>query len=716
MEDGSLEAVQEFVRKKEERFLKPLRSKVKRKECVVFDFETKDDETQEKGWTRPFMCGFDDGERFIAFRNEPEVMDKPWRLRHLLRGGLVDKFMRFIVGCGERYQGKTTSIYAHNGGKFDIMFLIGWLLVHKNEFEFEIASVQSRIQRLDFWPIGKGKKNGYWSILDSLALLPMSLKKVGETFTPGDAEKMAMDLDLPEETTGLSVRAGSWFLGRSRAEAHRTLRDQGLRVIGLVREHIGKNVPDRCPHLRPGDELEIASAFETNVLEEPALKRAKPCPECEKEASENNMLPLDGPGVLADGDTILVEGSQLSVGVRLAWSDTETFDVWEAYNALDCKVLRLGLVKFHDLVEQKLHGEVGITAPSTAMKVFRRVYQKEFIHRNAHFKECNGQCKHGYRTVIERGRKKGVSIAGCGRVGCDSQCHGCAHDWVRQGYYGGRTEMFAEWGWDLRYFDVNSSYPASMLKDMPVGRMVVPKSTKMEVLRELARTHVGFVECEVEIPKDCVLPPLPYKVPEGKRVVIKRPSGEEYVVPPGKLIFPTGKLTGVWDWEELKLLDHPLVKGRIVRVIKSVWYEKSPIFAEMVNDLYRYRQKHLTECFDKKGLPTCGKKCCNPLFSEGLSFCAKLMLNSLYGCRPRASARGRDATESSECGRSGRASSWCPRALRGPTTAGPSTASTRPVACGRSNVSRTRATSSRRSARTSRPCPASSSSWEWPTS
>lgn len=670
------------VRKKDERFLKPLRSKIKRKACWVFDFETKDDDSQDKGWTRPFCCGFYDGDQFTLFRNDESVMAFPWRLRHLCPGGLVDKLMRYVIGEGDRFQSKHGAIYAHNGGKFDDMFVIGWLLMHQDEFVFEIASVQSRIQRLDFWPKGQSKKLGHWSIFDSIGLLPMSLKKVGETFSPGDVEKMDMDLDLPEQTTGLTVSLGSYFLGSTRREADETLSAQGLTVIGLI----------------PVGQAKMVDLDSSDVGD----REAK----------------------IEDGDVILVEGAQLDVAVRLAWSDTPTFDVWETYNALDCKVLYVGLSKFHDLVEEKLGGEVGITAPATSMKLFRRRYQNEYIHRNAHFKECNDACKHGYRTIATKGRKKGVSFAACGRAGCDGYCHGCAHDWVRRGYYGGRTEMFAEEGFDIRYFDINSSYPASMLADMPVGRMVVPKSNRMEVLEELARTHVGFVECEVYIPKDCALPPLPYRVPDGKRIVVRRTSkrshdyvevealthfwkegekGEadvdditrgvdhprytfrigdrdvatfptlggvieltvwkddrgvvqygttsdaEYVVPPGKLIFPTGTLYGVWDWEELRLLQHPIVGGKITRVVKSVWYERSPVFREMVHDLYVYRQKHNprgvpgghSECpkvgtaINKKGkevdVYACGTECCNPKYSEGLSFCAKLMLNSLYG-------------------------------------------------------------------------------------
>ena len=84
------------------------------------------------------------------------------------------------------------------------------------------------------------------------------------------------------------------------------------------------------------------------------------------------------------------------------------------------------LERAHDIVEQEFGGEMGLTAPATAMKTFRRVYLKESIRRDTH-----------------------------------------THGFVRLGYFGGRTEWLIPEGRFLSYYDINSSYPDAMTKPMP---------------------------------------------------------------------------------------------------------------------------------------------------------------------------------------------------------------------------------------------------------
>lgn len=380
--------------KRQERFLCPVVTPPKPKRCFVFDYESKDDASQRRGWTRPFLISFYDGTAVRFFRNSEKVAGLHWRTRHLLSGGVTNEFLEFIFGLfkdaneedRKRFQSDKGLLYAHNGGKFDHLFLLGWLRRNRHMFVFEIASVQSRIQRLDVWPRGAEKEDGCWSFVDSISLLPMSLEKMGQAFSKGLFEKMKIDLDMHE----------------------------------------------------------------------------------------------DDP-------------------------------FWEWYCGQDAVVLYRGLEAFHKIVED-LGGEVGITAPSTAMNLFRRIYLKDegWIERSAHFPDCDGTCK------------------ACTRRECEGECHGCLHDFVRLGYYGGRTEVFERRSLDkrLKYFDINSSYPASMMHPMPAGKAVFPKSTSLELFFEFRKSHIGFVECEVEIPKSCKIPPLPLR--HG-----------------AKLIFPTGKIKGV---------------------------------------------------------------------------------------------------------------------------------------------------------------------------
>lgn len=242
---------------------------------------------------------------------------------------------------------------------------------------------------------------------------------------------------------------------------------------------------------------------------------------------------------------------------------------WSLYLKQDCIALATVLSLLYDMVENRLGGEVGMTAPSTSMKLFRRRFlgrdgTPSKISRYAHWLDCKDR----------------------------QTCEGCFHEWVRQGYYGGRTELFRTFGEKLHYYDINSSYVAAMREDMPVGERIIEDHLDWRRFENYA----GFVECTVYVPPECEIPPLPHR---DKLT--------------GKLLFPAGRFRGVWSTEELKLLEDPMVNGRIERVKKVVWFRRKPLFVKMVDELWRLRDKRI-EGYD-----------------EGLSALAKLMGNSLYG-------------------------------------------------------------------------------------
>jgi hypothetical protein len=242
---------------------------------------------------------------------------------------------------------------------------------------------------------------------------------------------------------------------------------------------------------------------------------------------------------------------------------------WSVYLQQDCFALDKVLEKTHDLIETVLGGEVGMTTPATSMKLFRRQFlgrnsSPPRLPRHAHFQGCKKR----------------------------KTCPGCCHEWVRRGYYGGRTELYEVFGENLNYFDINSSYVAAMRETMPVGERMVTD----ELDWKMHEHYIGFVECTVRIPDDCYLPPLPHRQEKT-----------------GKLMFNTGLFSGVWSCEELKLLEHPSVRGEILYVKKVVWYRRKPLFGDMVDKLWGYRDK------TKEG------------YDEGLSMLAKLLGNGLYG-------------------------------------------------------------------------------------
>lgn len=480
-------------------YLRPLKGKGrKEKPHAVYDIEAKD-------WTRPFLIGFcADGKTVKQFRDALVYDSNRPAQKYYEPGGCIDKFLRFLFGlethcdaCNagfepsqtalgfrhtcrgalRRYTSTFFNLYAHNGGRYDHLFMIPWLRAHDKLFSWDVVTAGGRCIIITVRWVADPRIS--WEFRDSVSIVPLSLKEACKTFCPEQVQKMSMD--------------------------------------------------------------------------------------------EDDFVKID-----------------------------EHDPYWDQYNAVDCIANHNVITNFTKLIN-KLGGRVKITAPGTAVDIFRRKYLKTWIERVEHFKNsCPGKCNTKH----------------CERLDCNGEeCHGCAHEFARSAYYGGRTELFWNYGTDITYFDLNSSYAASMLERMPVGKayeFVPARQTIDEIVRTFdtwSKTKVGIVECEVEIPESCHIPPLPY--PRD-----------------GKLLFPVGKFSGVWDYEELKLLTHPQVGGRITKVRRSHWYKGEPIFREMVLALYHYRQKHINGC---KNGSVCKSEACNPDYSEGLSYCAKLILNSLYG-------------------------------------------------------------------------------------
>lgn len=439
-------------------FLTPLTSAIKSKKFLVLDFESKDEATDARGFTRPFLAGIYDGE-YQAFWNDGvmEEWGDYWR-----EGNCVDGAMRALLT--RKYRG--WSIYAHNGGRFDFLFLLPWLMNIGRGlgFEFSITPVSSSILALDVWRRrlpGAEFQRSEWRFLDSYKLIPL----------------------------GLNDAAAS------------------LRIETLI-----------------GDALKL-----------PEEERAKWLQVLTKGMTSAQAL-----------------GKKQKIDLDLPASNRVT---WAAYNRQDCWLTYAVVSTFHQYVETVLLGEVGITLPATAMKLFRRRY----LH-----------------APIARTMK--------------------SHDFIRESYCGGRCEDFVKEGKGLYYYDINSSYPAAMLELMPVGAGV-RKARRLPDYAD-AGTHVGFVRCDVEVPK-MNIPPLPVKSGGGMPGI------------PAKLLFPTGRLSGIWEWGELS---YALSLGcRIERIHESWWYEGAPVFRDYVNTLYAYRDKDSAS------------------YDPGLGTVAKGNLVSLYG-------------------------------------------------------------------------------------
>jgi hypothetical protein len=243
------------------------------------------------------------------------------------------------------------------------------------------------------------------------------------------------------------------------------------------------------------------------------------------------------------------------------------------YCEVDCRVL-FESVDFFQRKIMSLGGQVGLTLPATTIDVWRRgpTFPRTLIYKNWHIGDCDGK---------------------------EGRCWGCGIRYNQRWMRGGRTEIFTTLFESTpeepfaTYVDINAHYAHCMLEDMPVGSAVVTEGGGEAQLWKTARQgYIGAIHCQVYIPEDTYLPPLPFRHN-------------------GKLCFPTGRLIGTWDTCELELLAE--VGGRVEEVYKSVWYGGSPVFADFIHSLHSMRDKG------------------SPKWNQAMDQIAKLLENSAFG-------------------------------------------------------------------------------------
>lgn len=166
------------------------------------------------------------------------------------------------------------------------------------------------------------------------------------------------------------------------------------------------------------------------------------------------------------------------------------------------------------------------------------------------------------------------------------------NDEMKQGYYGGRTEIFRMYLKEGKYkcYDVNSLYPFVMFNN----RFPISKPRKfINPDMSMIKNSLGITKAIVTTPKKMYLPLLPYRLEINKVT---------------KLVFPLGKFIGYWD---NVLLNKALELGYKVKPLETMVFDGEYIFEDYVKNFHNLKQK------TKKNTPS--------------HILAKLMLNSLYG-------------------------------------------------------------------------------------
>ncbi len=160
---------------------------------------------------------------------------------------------------------------------------------------------------------------------------------------------------------------------------------------------------------------------------------------------------------------------------------------------------------------------------------------------------------------------------------------------VRNGYYGGRTEIFRPLflGPNKLYcYDVNSLYPTMMYEQE------FPNAFKKWTQR-MGDSSLGYYDATVTVPVDTYLPILPGVHPRTK-----------------KLLFPVGKFRGVWSSLELRYAETQ--GARIEKIHQGAEFKNGGrVFRDFVGAIYKIRQETAKDSVH--------------------NYVAKLILNSSYG-------------------------------------------------------------------------------------
>lgn len=238
-----------------------------------------------------------------------------------------------------------------------------------------------------------------------------------------------------------------------------------------------------------------------------------------------------------------------------------------AYCYRDCEVVLKGLQSMRDTLCAQ-GGDFAFTLASIAARYLRRIPIDYYKFAK---------------------RKNGKWVARDDFIKWDTLCY--------QAYYGGRCDIF--WRGLIKgviyWYDIVSSYPASMRLLLPVyslGWKQPPKNKTYESLKKYF-SHTGISDCTVFVPHTEYITCLPVKSEDGR------------------LIFPTGLVSGLWT--NIELMRALELGYQFIDVRGQQRFEGAHLLKSFVDKFYQLRQK-AKDVSDEFG-----------------SYAFKILLNSSYG-------------------------------------------------------------------------------------
>jgi hypothetical protein len=253
------------------------------------------------------------------------------------------------------------------------------------------------------------------------------------------------------------------------------------------------------------------------------------------------------PGTLGEGDDPHVKPIRSCGHIEGHCVYYAPLSILTEYNRRDCEVLWTALSRLQSEL-QDLGGELGPTAASCALRLFQRQYLKQEIPTSDGINEAS-----------------------------------------RKAYQASRVEKFASYAGDaygypgVKFFDINSSFPASMQLPTP-GRALGRER------RWLEGDDLALVRAKVTVPAGTYVPPLPYR------------AGDAHVY------HPTGTWEGSFFGVDLRALLE--TGGRIEKVKWTLRFEPRSELRDYVQTIYELRRNETDE------------------FRRDVY---KLLMNSLYG-------------------------------------------------------------------------------------
>jgi hypothetical protein len=166
---------------------------------------------------------------------------------------------------------------------------------------------------------------------------------------------------------------------------------------------------------------------------------------------------------------------------------------------------------------------------------------------------------------------------------------------IRTSYRGGSVDVYKVIGNRAHYYDVNSLYPHGICNDMPFDYLGFKYKPDLD-------KFFGFAYAYITVPKGTKVPLVPIKAENGS------------------LFYPTGRLSGLFFSEELKIF---ISQG--YKVFTLYGYEfsrKEDLFTKYVEDIYNLKVKvgeSLKNNINKSAT------------DRSLYLIYKLLLNGLYG-------------------------------------------------------------------------------------